>query len=714
MFKKTERNRKKIVAIVLIFNVLFSLLTFMASNLEVQATSNRYIYNGENLDTNAYPGYKEKLDEIKRKHPNWNIVIMETGLDFNQVVLAEKSFTGNSPYSLIQGKGGAWICSECGSKSYDNGSWYHASEATIRYYLDPRNWLDADSSYFLQFLQIGAVEVSDDDVYNAIKGTFLDKDGRGWENGAEINKASRENSANPFYVIARILQEQGTDGRGSWRIKDEDGTYYYNLFNIGASGNGSSQIIANALAKAKSEGWNSIEKCISGSIKILFSDYINQKQDTIYLNKFDVETYGGLYHQYMQNIEAPKSESALMYGKIKDTGILNHGLTFVIPVFNNMPKRNSESPATMGETGPINIRVKEGHSDINVRESRSTSSKRIALIKNSNSIVLSVERYEDGWHKIVLEDGKIGYVLFNSSYLEEINDITNCYEQVITTGSDINLRAGPGESHTILTTLAYGQQLTRIDNTGRYNINGTIWDRVKLSDGRQGFVSREYIQLVDDVDNVFTVRATGGLFLRTEPTGTNIRLLADGSKVTRTEIGTQEINGYYWDKVTTPDGAVGYVARAYLRDKNGNVPSGKQEEDTPSTEINTKKDDKKKIIYIEPNANVQILKNNYGENISITTKDGSKVENGKIGTGYIVKIEGIDYKVSKLGDANGDGYVNTGDIYVMKRTILENKDIKEEEIKNAIDTNQDGKINTGDFYKLKRKVLNLAEMTFEK
>lgn len=724
MLKKVKINSKRLVSIILILIMVFSFLSMILNNKKVQADSYRYTYDGNNLDTNKYPGYKEKLDAIKKVHPNWNITIMETGLDWNQVIVAEKSFTSSSsPYSLIQGKSGAWVCTECGMKGYDNGSWYHASEAAIKYYIDPRNWLEPESSSILQFVQIsGNVDVKDEEIYNAIKGTFLDRDGKGMENAAAINKASKENGANQFYVVARILQEQGTNGGGTWRMKDGD-AYYYNLFNIGATGSGSSNIIANALATAKRNGWDSIEKSISGGIKTLFSDYINQKQDTIYLNKFDVETYKGLYHQYMQNIEAPKSESALFYSKIKDTGILNQPLTLVIPVFNNMPIENSVSPATLAETEPINIRVKSGHSDINVRAERNTSSKIITTIKDSNVVVLSVERYGDGWHKIVLENGTVGYILFNSNYFEEINDITNCYEKVISIGTDVNLRVGPGTSHLSLTTIAYGQEMTRIDNTGRYNIDGKIWDRVKLSDGRQGFIAREYLKLVSEADNVFTVRAEGGLFLRTSPTGNNIRLLPDGSTVTRTEIGTELIaanNGtkYYWDKVTTPDGAVGYVARAYLRDKNGNVPSGEEpnkpnEGNNPTTEVNAKKDDTKKMICVEPNVNENILKSKFGNNITITKKDGSKVEDGIIGTGYIVKINNTNYTISKLGDLNGDGYVDTADYNYIKRVIAKIITDYSVDVKTAADINNDGYIDTADFNGIKRKNLKMIELVLK-
>ncbi len=712
MLRKVKFFYTKAISIMIAFIMVLSLFGVFTNTSN--ADSYRYTYDGNNLDTGKYPGYKEKIDAIKSVHPNWNIVIMETNLDWNQVIIAESSFSSaTSPYSLIQGKSGAWLCSTCGSRTFDSGSWYHASESAIKYYMDPRNWMDPNSSTILQFLQIGRVDTSDENIYNAIRNTFLDRDGQGWDNARAINNACRDNNANPFYVIARIIQEQGVNGGSTYKMA-ADGKYYYNIFNIGASGDGEAAVVANALAKAKEKGWDSLEKSIAGGIQILFSDYINQKQDTIYLNKFDVETYGGLYHQYMQNIEAPKSEASLMYSKIKDSGILNQPLTLVIPVLKNMPSSPCETPGNMGETRPKNIRVKQGHSQINVRESRSTSSRVVTMIQDSSVIVLSVERYGDGWHKIVLVDGTVGYIYFDTNYFEEIDDITNCNESVVLTGNDVNLRAGPGSSQAIITTLTYGQQMTRIDKD-RYNIDGRSWDRVQLADGKQGFVASEYLQIATQSENVFTIRADGGLFLRREPAGEAIRLLPDGTKVTRTEIGTAEINGYYWDKVTTPDGAIGYVARSYLRDNNGNVPSGKVEvpqvPETPREPlVDVKKDDGKNTIFVEQDVSESTLKSQFGENVKITKADGSNIENGVVGTGYKATIEGKEYTVIKLGDINGDGNIDTGDTYQLKLFVLNREVANTDILKLSSDVNGDNSIDTGDTYILKLHVLKRSNI----
>lgn len=569
---------KKIISIFLIVILLsaFLIVNILQSSF---AESNRYAYDGSNLDTSKYPGFKEKLDTLKANHPNWKFIIMETGLDFEQVIKAQYTGHLGTPKNLIQGKTGEWICSICGDRVYDTGNWKCASEQAIRYYMDTRNWL-VDSPYLFQFLATDYLETTDDKVYGSLNGTFL----YSRENASIINRVCREKNANPYYIIARLLQEQGNAGGATSKMVDTDGTVYYNLFNIGASGNTQQEVYNNALARAKREGWTSIEKCLSDGITFLFSAYINNKQNSIYLNKFDVESYGGLYiRQYMQNIEAPKSEGTSMYNKMKSAGLLEENLTFIIPVYENMSSLSSSSPDSSIEAYPKNIRVKVGHSNVMIRSGRSTTSTPVGKIADSSVVVLSVERYSDGWHKVVLEDGTNGYVKFNTSYLEEIDDITNCYEEVTVTNSDVILRVGPGYNQLEITHLNKGQVIHRIDNTGRYYIDGKIWDRVILSDSRQGFVARDNIHKID-YNESFYVNAEGGLYLRETPAGNIIRKLENGSIVTRLEAGSK-VGNYTWDKVITEDGVIGYVAREYLIKVDGGEVPDEMPDDSGGNEV---------------------------------------------------------------------------------------------------------------------------------
>ena len=211
-------------------------------------------YESNQLDSNKYPGYKQLLDHLKSKHPNWTFTILETGLDWEQVIAAEKG-----DKSLIQGKSGNWV-----SGGYDS-SWNKASESAIRYYMDPRNWLSDDRDV-IQFMQLSYVNMSDDDLSRAASGTFLNRN----DYISQINSSCRDQNVNPIYVIARILQEQGNpQNSATFEMDGGDGNKYYNLFNIGATGAGNAQVIANALAYAKDHGWTSISACLRDGIRLL-------------------------------------------------------------------------------------------------------------------------------------------------------------------------------------------------------------------------------------------------------------------------------------------------------------------------------------------------------------------------------------------------------------------------------------------------------------
>ena len=66
---------KKIISI---FFIVILLSAFLIVNILQSsfAESNRYVYDGSNLYTSKYPGFKEKLDTLKENHPNWKFIIM--------------------------------------------------------------------------------------------------------------------------------------------------------------------------------------------------------------------------------------------------------------------------------------------------------------------------------------------------------------------------------------------------------------------------------------------------------------------------------------------------------------------------------------------------------------------------------------------------------------------------------------------------------------
>lgn len=707
--------RKKILASILIMIIVFVGINMILINSSVLADSHRFDYNGE-LNEGKYPGFKAKLDAIKRERPGWKIRIMETGLDWNEVIRREGDGVGRSPRSLVQGKYGEWIVS---NQTYDNGSWRAASDKAISYVMDPRNWLNPNNSSILQFMQLSYFEVSDENVKVALKDTFFDN----MDNARIINNVSRDYNINVFFVVARIIQEQGYKGSATWKM-DSDGKSYYNPFNINASGNGVSEIIKNALQRAKDKGWDTFEKGLRGGIEKIGTDYINEKQDTLYLQKFDVESKGTLYsHQYMQNIDAPRTEASILKSKMdKINGVLDNNVVLLIPVYNNMPATPTAEPNGNIDIGPINIQLKNNHTDWNVRENASISSKSVAKVANSSTIVLSIMRTNDGWHRVVLVDGTFGYIKFENDVWEQVNDVKNTNEAMIVKGDDVALRAGPGTNEPVIMRLSKNSILTRVDNTGRYNINGYIWDRVELPNGKKGFVARNFLEDTKKANNIYRVKVNDYLIMRDAPNGQDIRHLGDGVLVTVLERANEKVNGYFRDKIITAEGAVGYVARDYLVNVNGEEkeepknkpepqpsvqPVPQPEKKPENVNVNSKlidnKNEEKKIIRVSPEARADDLKKKYSN-----VKD---ISNNDLGTGTTVKIDNKEYKIIKIGDVNGDGETDEIDaILILRKSIdiIQFNNIQNE----AADVDKDGNSDEIDALRILRYTIGLNEIKY--
>ena len=582
-------NIRKFKKKIIILNIITYICIGILLPTNIFAAQIKYSYSQEKLSN--YPGYNALIQNLQSKHPNWNFTILETGLDWNDVIKNE-TVASHGRNLIYYTNNGNWVCSTCGNKLYDTGKWKCASETTVAYYMDPRNWLN-DSNIF-QFENLGYNgEIQNIDGVNKILSTV------GWTKGniitytktdgsaGTINKsyaqvimeAARDAGISPYHLAARIKQEQGAN---SYASSTGCGTYggyigYYNFLNIQATGN----VTANALTYAKTQGWNDPEKSIRGGANFIASSYIARGQSTLYLQKFDVDNSDGslYYHQYMQNISASLSEGNMVRSSYEGMGLLDSNINFVIPVYNNMPQEISPSPDGISIVTQ-NVKVKGD--GVSVRNGKSTSCSEIAKV-NSGDILLRIEvsgskENEYYWDKIVLPNGQKGYIA--RDFIEVINDVTNANTSAVA-NVNVNLRNGPGTSETrVITTLTSGQPVTIIE-TGKYNgLDGYNWSRVKLSNGSQGYLVSDYLTGVASTNYTIAYincNNDGKVNIRSG-VGTNysiITSLGKDTKVTVLQKAVGSANGFTWDKIVTSEGLEGYIANTYLRyeENNGNPTS---------------------------------------------------------------------------------------------------------------------------------------------
>ena len=319
-------------------------------------------------DDNEYKEYLKKLGfpdsyipyllELHKRHPEWKFQVMNVDITFDKMISLE--YDGYSQgWSLIEDYGSdydgykstdSWAYNYLNNvfrNNYEGGGyrWYAANKQVIGYYLDPRNFLNDQQIFMFEPLTFNENYHTKEGVELALKGTFMDGKMADEENKLSYADAFIEGAktynVNPFLLVSRVIQEVGANGSTivSGSVSGYEG--YYNFYNIKAFGNTNDETIRNGLAYAKEQDWSTPYKAVVGGAKFLVNDYIDQGQNTLYLQKWDL--FGPMYgrHQYMQNIQAPASESYKTYASYNNVNLINSGFTFVIPVFKDMPSSTS-------------------------------------------------------------------------------------------------------------------------------------------------------------------------------------------------------------------------------------------------------------------------------------------------------------------------------------------------------------------------------------
>lgn len=290
-------------------------------------------------DVEQFPAsYQAALRALKDSHSNWIFVPMNTGLDWNTVIANELTGGKSLVYKSF---------ADCTKEGlYDDGTWYFASQEVLERYMDPRNSLTEETIFQFEQLTYNESYHTEAALDEFLQTTFMKNDknapGTSMTYGHIIWAIGKEKNISPFHMAARIYQEQG-DGTSALI----SGTYpgyegLYNYFNVGATGTTKEQVIVNGLTYARTAvpPWKDAYFSILGGAELISTNYIQRGQDTLYLQKYNVnpQAKDPLYtHQYMQNISAPTTEAKSLYKLYSSAGALNSAFVFKIPVFQNMP-----------------------------------------------------------------------------------------------------------------------------------------------------------------------------------------------------------------------------------------------------------------------------------------------------------------------------------------------------------------------------------------
>lgn len=442
---RNSRKKFKIISnkifstmIVMVILAIYSLI--VPINKINAATYNQTIINANSNNKNgidAFPeSYKVLLNKLVQEtgHTNWKFKAFYTDIDWNELVNGqnENKCLRNTVYKTNASN---WFCS-ANQKHLDDGKcgdgYYCASPKIVNYYLDPRNFLTETTIF--QFLNLGydsseSIEL----IQQALNGSFMEGTAANGERYANIiYDASQASGESALSIITRIYQEIGKNSPGNppHMVAGNDTTYpnTYNFFNYGATDGTGAQ--KRGLSYADSAGWHDPRTALVEGAKLIANNYTKAGQNTKYTFKFDVvgSEYNQLYsHQYMTNLQDPTNQAKILFDKYANNGWLNNDLTFIIPIYKNMPTYN-KLPSNL--TGSELYYVSPNWISPNLRTGIGSSASAICTVRKDTLVTMvqynaGTDSYGTPWHRIRLEDGTEGYM--TSEYLTKVNNIVDTY-----------------------------------------------------------------------------------------------------------------------------------------------------------------------------------------------------------------------------------------------------------------------------------------------
>lgn len=460
--KKINEILKRVVAIIAILTLSMSsfsniVLATINSNLPVSETR----YNAADNSTVFPESYKSYITSLKVAHPTWIFKAVYTGLDWTESIRQE-SYEVKTGISLVPSSYSSnW--KKDGINTVIDGSFVIASKKAVAYTMDPRNYLNDSGIFQFEALDYNEETSSLSAIGKVITGTVMSSYptqykkagsmvtfGNSLTWGQVIKDAAKNcggSGISSVFLASRMKQETSLDILNNGSINGSSTTYpgVYNFFNIGATPNSDGTgSVTNGLHYASDNNWTIPQASINAGATFLWADYIRWGQNTTYFQKFDVNnppknvdnrSLGGIAKwlygsQYMTNILAPSSEAKMTYNAYLNSVMLDSNFIFYIPVYNNMPDSVSLHPDSEVTAGTIT-----------------------------------------GTDVIYLDDG-------------------------ITNGTDyFNVRSGAGDDYNVI-----AQIVEKVEGSAsrtkytRTQIGTSGYDKIRLSDGREGYVSQAYVK----------------------------------------------------------------------------------------------------------------------------------------------------------------------------------------------------------------------------
>ena len=716
----------RIVCIILIIG----LLIYFFSEKNVKAS------NKVDGIENFPESYRPYLEELKKNHPNWTFTALYTNLDWDYVIQNENKFGKNLVPKSYNDR---WKNTNPGEYNVEvDAGWVDSSKQAVVYIMDPRNFLNEVRIFQFEELSFNGQTNSTDGIEKILYGTefynkivsYLTASGSTVTMNKKysdlIYSAGVQSKVSSYHLASRIKQEVGpflSHSSISGKVAGYEGLY--NFYNIGATSSSEPMgAIINGLkyardGKGASEEtktkylipWNTKERAITGGGIFIGSSYINIGQNNIYLQKFHVyDTNNGelFWHQYMTNVLAPYSESNIIYKGYANSGLLDTSMNFIIPVYNNMPQIQAESPAiNPSDYVEDNTKVYANvETTLNVRSGPSTSYEKITKVSKNEIMTRIAKGKQTGelWDRVILGNGIVGYVFQN--YVEEVPEIE--VEEI---------------------KVSIDNPVLQKNEIGKLNVE--IYPKDAVEQAVEYISSNEKVVKVDSNGNLYGI-SSGKATITVRAISNGIEASIDievYSKVTGIEVNVE--------KITLQEGGeyqiLSNIQPEDANNKKVNYSSNNNDIASVNTSgmITANKSGSTSIkVYAEENdkisktIDISIIEKiaeedlKFSENIQVNGNEISGIdlenrttekllENILVSEKYLIKV------IDKNGEIlEGQEVVGTGSKVQIYTNTDEQKMVAQYAIIIYGDVDGNGKINSVDLLKLQRHILEIEELDF--
>ena len=720
--KKDKSNVKKIILWLTIFMILviiFILLFALVNRAEKETKLNRQMTLSETFPSS----YKPYIDELKKKYPNWEFKALYTNLDWEYVINNENVFGKNLvPKSYSDN----WKNTKPGEYNVEvDSGWVDSSRTAVEYAMDPRNFLNYVRVFQFEELSYNSKTSTKETIEKILYGTefynriveYKTSSGNNVVTDKKYSDlilgAAKTSQVSGLHLASRIKQEVGpflSHSSISGTVSGFEGLY--NFYNIGATSSSEPMgAIKNGLQYAKDgKGassatkskylipWNTKERAITGGAIFIGSSYINVGQDTIYLQKFhvyDTKDDELFWHQYMTNVLAPYSESKLIYNGYSNSDLLDSSISFVIPIYNNMPDLPCTSPAiSASDFSSDNTKVYANvDTTLNIRSGPSTSYEVITGVQAGEIMTRISKGKQKGelWDRVKLSNGIVGYVFQN--YVEEVPDVEvekiqlSLDKTTINKGEKIKLNVNILPQDAVNKNLTFSSSNLKVatvstDGTILGVGSGITTITAKSSNGVTASIKLNVYSPVTDI----LLNIDELVLQEEEMFKINVTILPDDADNKEVEFSSENTDIAIVDNDGNIIGKTIGETNIIVKSKSENISK------TITVKVVRKLADgeiifdeslnvrENEISGLENKNNtvdklLQKIKTNY--QIEVINSNGEKIEgNSLIGTGTIIRILDntqtvMQYNVVMYGDVNGDGKINSVDLLVLQRHILE-------------------------------------------